>query len=256
MEKSRAARILWRRIAIGLLILLLAVVWITLDSQLGILHRTRARSVEIPNWCGAQIETLEAKDWMDVSVEYRYDDTAPAGTVLSQTPAGGARRKLTGTQSTCPVHLIVSLGRESCRLPETVGREVREVLAELRGYGLRVECVTEASPRPSGTVLFMEPHAGQELPRGATVTLMVSAGQPTQTVRVPDTRGMSRADALLCMHMAQLTVEHVVEIAADGEVGTVVRQSHQPDTVVLAGTRVTLYVCAENDGVRDFSDKE
>ena len=236
----------WRRAAAVAAVLIVAVGWITID----ILFQPRKKgptSVEIPNFCGLHADSIQADEWIDLDIEYRYHENTPAGVVFAQTPTGGSRRRLSDDRTTCQVTLTVSLGRESIRLPHMAGRDVYEVATELRNLGLVVNTVAEPSPREVGRVLASEPRAGESVPKGATVTLTVSLGEKQKTVRVPNLCGLSRADALIRLWLCQLNVGEVVEASSDAPAGTVFRQSHTEGTVVLPGTKITIYVSKENE---------
>ena len=235
----------WRRAASIAAILILAVGWITVD----VLLRPREESpptVEIPDFCGLNVQNIQAEEWLDVDIEYRYDENTPAGVVFSQTPTGGSRRRLTDG-GVCQVTVLVSLGCESILLPQTVGRDVYEAATELRNLGLVVTTVMQSSPREAGRVLESEPRAGESVPKGTTITLTVSQGEKQSTVTVPDLCGLTRADALIRLWLCQLNVGEVVEAPSSAPVGTVFRQSHTEGTVVLPGTKITIYVSQENE---------
>lgn len=234
----------WRRSAFVALMLLLAVGWITVD----ILFQPRKKepiTVEIPNFCGRDVNSIQADEWLDLDIEYRYDENTPTGVIFSQTPTGGSRRRL--NNSACQVTVVVSMGRESIRLPQIAGRDVYEVSTELRNLGLVVNTVMQSSPREVGRVLASEPRAGESIPRGTTVTLTVSQGEKQKTVHVPQLCGLSRADALIRLWLCQLNVGEVVEMPSDAPAGIVFRQSHAEGTVVLPGTKITIYVSKENE---------
>ena len=63
-----------------------------------------------------------------------------------------------------------------------------------------------------------------------------------ESVTVPQFYGMTRADALVQLWLAKLSLAEVVEVDSEHPSGTVVRQSHKAGTVVPSGTRLTLYV--------------
>ena len=236
----------WRRSAVVALVLLLAVGWITAD----ILFQPRKKeptTVEIPNFCGLDANSIAVEKWIDLDIEYRYDENTPTGLIFSQTPTGGSRRRLADKDMTCQVTVVVSMGRESIRLPQITGRDVYEVATELRNLGLVVNTVMQSSPREVGRVLASEPRAGQSVPKGTTVTLTVSQGEKQKTVHVPQLCGLSRADALIRLWLCQLNVGEVVEMPSDAPAGIVFRQSHTEGTVVLPGTKIMIYVSKEND---------
>ena len=236
----------WRRAAAVAAVLILAVGWITADTLL----RPREKlppTIEIPNFCGALVGDIKAEEWLDVNIEYRYNENTPAGVVFTQPPPGGSRRRLSEGGEPCRVTVVVSLGRESILLPHIAGRDVYEVATELRNLGLVVNTVMQSSPREAGRVLESEPRAGESVPKGATVTLTVSQGEKQKTVQVPQLCGLSRADALIRLWLCQLNVGEVVEAPSTAPAGTVFRQSHQEGTVVLPGTKITIYVSQENE---------
>ncbi len=236
----------WRRAAAVAAVLILAIGWITADMLL--MPRQRPpETVEIPDFCGLSVDGLKAEDWLDFDIEYRYDGNTPAGVIFSQTPTGGSRRRLSESGEPCRVTVVVSLGRESILLPSMAGRDVYEVATELRNLGLVVNTVVESSRREAGRVLESEPRAGESVPRGATVTLTVSQGEKQKTVGVPNLCGLTRADALIRLWLCQLNVGEVIEVPSSAPVGTVFRQSHTGGTVVLPGTKITIYISQENE---------
>ena len=235
----------WRRSAAVAAVLILAVGWITVDI-LFMPRQKQLPTVEIPNLCGLALADLQTEEWLDVDIEYRYDENAPAGVVFSQTPTGGSHRRL-ANDGMCKVTVLVSLGGESILLPSMVGRDVWEVATELRNLGLVVNTVPQPSPREVGNVLSSEPRAGESVPKGSAVTLTVSSGEVQKTVAVPNLQGLSRADALIRLWLCQLNVGEVAEVPSSETPGTVIRQSHAEGTVVLPGTKITIYIAKENE---------
>ena len=235
----------WRRAALVALVLLLALGWITVDILFKPLEK-EPTTVEIPDLRGRNINDIQTPEWLDVEIEYRYDENTPTGVVFAQTPTGGSRRRLIEDQP-CQVTLTVSLGRESISLPSMTGRDVYEVATELRNLGLVVQTVMQSSPRAAGSVLASEPRAGESVPRGATITLTVSQGEEQKTVHVPNLCGLSRSDALIRLWLCQLGVGEVIEAPSNEPAGTVFRQSHIAGTVVLPGTKITIYISQENE---------
>jgi serine/threonine-protein kinase len=236
----------WRRAAIVAAILLLAVGWITADILL-MPRQKQPKTVEIPDFCGLSVDALKEEEWLDIEIEYRYDESTPAGVVFLQTPTAGSRRRLSEDGEPCRVTVVVSLGRESILLPSMVGRDVYEVATELRNLGLIVNTAMRSSPREAGNVLESEPRAGDSVPKGTTVTLTVSQGEKQKTVEVPDLCGLSRADALIRLWLCQLGVGEVIEAPSSAPAGTVFRQSHTEGTVVLPGTKITIYISQEEE---------
>ncbi len=242
MKKHRLA---WKKAALFAALTLLCAAWLTFDALFAPLQEEGV-TLEIPDLCDKPLVHSEIDARFDVEIEYRYDAQAPKGTVLSQMPVAGSRRKLTPENPQCRLSLTVSLGKEALALPDVVGADARDAAAILRKQGFVVETVAVESAYREGTVLSCLPKEGTLLPKGETVVLTVSAGTPTRTVRVPDLVGLSRSDALIALWTAQLSLKEVIETDSDAPAGRVIRQSHRQGSVVAAGTGITLYVSRES----------
>ena len=225
-------------------LLLLAVTWVVVDVLFDPFYAD-SKTVTVPDYLGIDIESVVTEDWMELVIEYRYDKNAAAGTVISQAPSGASQRKLGRERPTCKIVLTVSLGEETVRVPDVVGMDAREAESMLRELGFVVKTEVSTGAYPEGEVYWMEPRAESVLPRGSTVTLSVSAGVPAVTVTVPDVRGLPRGEALMRLWLAQLSVLEVIEEDSVEEPGVVTRQNYLPGTVVMAGTKLTLYVSRE-----------
>ncbi|MBE6602556.1 MAG: PASTA domain-containing protein [Ruminococcaceae bacterium] len=205
----------------------------------------KAEIVEIPELLGLSEQAIVLDDRFELQREYRYDEATPEGTVILQEPAAGSRRKRTSPAEPISVRIVISLGKESIPLPTAVGKDARVVAAELRALGLSVETESRIGARPEGEVLSMSPLAGTRVPKGTKILLTVSAGPSRESVTVPNLVGLSRAQALVRLWTAQLSLAAAEEVESPTEGGIVVAQDHQPGTVVPAGTAITLYVSRE-----------
>jgi beta-lactam-binding protein with PASTA domain len=66
-------------------------------------------------------------------------------------------------------------------VPNVVGKSVEEATAILNGAGFAVRTVpAPTGTKPPGVVTVQSPFGGSSAPRGTTVTLEVSAGQPAE----------------------------------------------------------------------------
>lgn len=85
---------------------------------------------------------------------------------------------------------------EKVTVPDLVGQDVAKATQELQGLQLVVRTQARDSEERKGQVLEMS-GAGQEVPVGTTVTLVVSTGQPDEPeqVAVPNVAGMSLEEA-------------------------------------------------------------
>ncbi len=218
--------------------------WLTFDALFAVTEQEN-EIVTVENYVGLSLEQSQFAPWMTVKTEYKNDDTAPAGTVLSQDPPAQSRRKLTPERPTVELTLTVSLGKEYAVLPNVLGENVRDAELRLRSMGFSVELIKRESAYAQGTVYEMYPRANTELPTGSSVRLVVSVGTPEQIVKVPSLVGMTRGEALTELWLCGLSVAEVIETENESDTppNTVIRQSHQAGTLVRAGTAVTIYVC-------------
>lgn len=85
---------------------------------------------------------------------------------------------------------------EKVTVPDLVGQDVAKATQKLQGLQLVVRTQARDSEERKGQVLEMS-GAGQEVPVGTTVTLVVSTGQPDEPeqVAVPNVAGMSLEEA-------------------------------------------------------------
>ena len=235
----------WIGGAVLSLCLCLAVAWIVFDG-LFLPRGEDSISVEIPDWRGMTVDEIDVADWMETKIEYRHDGRIPAGVILSQSPDGGSRRRLTAARPRCAITLIVSAGAQTVTTPDVMGLDARVAESRLREAGLAVQVKRIESAYPEGTVFDMMPRADTVLPIGGEVVLSVSAGIPRESVRVPDLVGLTRGEALVQIWLAKLSVGEVVEesLHVDGAEARVVRQSHPAGTLVLGGTPITVYIGA------------
>ncbi|WP_454048367.1 Stk1 family PASTA domain-containing Ser/Thr kinase [Cellulomonas sp. Marseille-Q8402] len=110
-----------------------------------------------------QLESLGLK----VAAEEAFDDTVPAGDVISQDPAGGAEGHRTDT-----VTLQVSKGPETVAMPNLTGKQFTEAAATLEGLGLKAERRNVLGGL-FGTVRDQSVAEGTQVPKGTTITLTV-----------------------------------------------------------------------------------
>jgi eukaryotic-like serine/threonine-protein kinase len=100
---------------------------------------------------------------IDTSIT-QYDDTVPAGQVLSCNPTG---KEAQGSTITC----IVSKGPQFVTLPDiAVGTPLDQARQQLEGLGLQVK-VDQIGNRADAVVYSMNPGAGQQVEVGSTVHL-------------------------------------------------------------------------------------
>jgi eukaryotic-like serine/threonine-protein kinase len=175
---------------------------------------------------------LEADQLGVGTVTYQFNEAQPKGIVLAlaapqpaQLPQGSK------------IPLVVSNGPKPRVVPAiAAGTSVAAATASLTAVGLHVAQTPEPSTSiTSGLVIRTTPVAGATVPRGTTVTLVVSSGPPTVVIPT-SVVGMSVSAAVAALQAAGLTVSGV----QGNPVGTVTGTTPGVGNIVLKNSSVTL----------------
>lgn len=203
---------------------------VTLHSSLGVLMRTvpplagRALADARSSVTGAGLSVGE--------ISHVYDDSHPAGQVLSSNPPAGTRLR-----HDSPVALTVSDGPAPVTVPNETGKPRGEATSTLQGLGLVVTTSQDFSDSvPVDSVIRQDP-AGGTAHHGDQVALVISKGP--QQVTVPNVVGKSGADARNQLQQLGLKVN---EFDLLGGGSRVFAQDPGGNTRVKPGSSVTIYV--------------
>jgi len=181
---------------------------------------------------------LTAAGFTAAQGEQRFNELAPKGTVLAQTPPFGSREARGAT-----VTLDVSAGERRTQVPPVVGQTQQLAQTALESAGLEVGTITEReSDSPRGAVLESMPASGQLVPPNTPIALVVSSGPAL--VRVPDVVGQDMAQARMMLEQLGLVVGTMaVDTTATGQPPNVVLgQTPAAGSSTRAGTVVALRV--------------
>ena len=190
----------------------------------------------VPLVTGTPLDDAEAElaaSDLDVSTEERFDDTVPAGHVISADPSTGATLKRGDA-----VRLVVSKGVETFPVPALEGMGLDDARDQVESLGLElVEDDPEYSETvPEGQVISQSAEA-DALPAGGEVHVVVSQGR--QPLSVPDQTGASAGSARSTLEAAGFRVTSEEAHSASVPKGSVVSQSpasgslYRGDTVHL-----------------------
>ncbi len=130
-----------------------------------------------------EVESLEGQQWTVIQKKtfsgdmkatlkgYEYNDSAPKGTVISQTPAAGEKVER-GTVIT----VVISAGSVEGTVPDVAGwkEEHARLYLEALGYNVGETLLLQASAFDKGTVEKTSPAAGSTIKVGDTIQLYVS----------------------------------------------------------------------------------
>ncbi len=195
-------------------------------------------TLEVPDVVGLTLGHAQTK--LDkAGLHYRIDTKnsgKPANQVIEQDPAASAKIDKGGT-----VNLTVSAGKAQVKVPSVEGQTKSEAEQTLKGAKLSLGSVTKDSSDsvPKGEVISQNPGAGNSVPQGSPVDVVLSTGPPAVTV--PSVTGETEAAARTAITSAGLVAEvtHAQNSAADG---TVFAQDPAAGAAATAGDTVRISV--------------
>lgn len=172
----------------------------------------------------------------DYLVETTESDTIPAGSVISQTPAGGSR-----VQPGTRVKITVSSGDGRIEVPDVTGYDQTGAISRLvsAGFDYLIE-TAESDTVPAGIVLSQTPTGGMKARPGEKVTIVVSMGD--SRIEVPDVTGYDQISAISILVSAGF--EYYIDTAESDTVpaGNVISQTPAGGTTAKPGERITLVI--------------
>ena len=229
----RRSRVMAALAALSLLAALLAGAWTGGDWYL---NTGPGADRSIPLVTGTPLEDAEgALTALDlaVSTEERFDESVPAGHVISASPSTGTTVKK-GTD----VHVVVSKGEQTFPVPQLEGTALDAARTEVEAAGLNlVEGEPEYSETVPEGVIISQSSAAEALPAGGEVQVVVSLGRVPITVT--DQTGASGAAARSTLEAAGFRVSTSQAHSGSVPKGSVISQSpasgtlHRGDTVQL-----------------------
>jgi beta-lactam-binding protein with PASTA domain len=200
-----------------------------------------APSAVVPPVVGLRFEEAERKlaavGLKSALGESRASNTAPRRYVIAQTPAAG-----TTVGPDVVVTLDVSAGQVRTRVPNLVGMTRDDAVAAIRTAVLELgEVVERPGNEARGTVLSTEPGAGQQVPEGAPVAMVVSAG-PTELL-MPDVVGRELYEVRAMLEQLGLRVsETMYDSTSVMPAGLVISQVPPAGSAVTASNLITIRV--------------
>jgi serine/threonine-protein kinase len=125
------------------------------------------------------------------------------------------------------------------KLANLLGVPASTAVARLRKDGFQPLVRSVFSTKPRGTVAAQKPGPGTQLAKGATVTLLVSKGQPAKPV--PDVVGQSESQAVALLKAAGFGATPV-NVPSTETKGNVIAQKPNAGEKAQPGTKVRLNV--------------
>lgn len=234
LERKRLS--VWAIIGIAIFALILLTAGaLALWQQMLIANRVVVPNIEQETLSEAR-KILREKGLKLKVIEEEFSELYPKGTVISQDPEPGRKVKKGAV-----VKVVVSLGIELVEIPDVVGLDAIEAASILGEKGLVAESEESYSDKVAeGLVIKQEPVAGERVPRGSKVILVVSKG--AETLIIPDVVGFSLSEATRTL--AKEGFKYSVKYQSSDVVarGRVIRQSPPAGSEAKRGTVVTIYV--------------
>lgn len=182
----------------------------------------------------AAIDAITAANLTSGGRTEAFDDNVAMGQVAKTTPKTGSELK-PGER----VDLVISKGPKPVEIPKMVGKQVKTVEANLKNLGLQVDRSNVFSEtQKKNTVMSIKPKAGNTVPSGSVVEIVVSKGPPPVTV--PNLIDMPRQKAILALKKIGLRAK--VEVGAVAPLNRVISQSPAAGTDIPKGSTVTIRI--------------
>ncbi|PID59631.1 MAG: hypothetical protein CR986_05025 [Ignavibacteriae bacterium] len=178
----------------GILILIFVAFALLLDLVI-MPNYVNSKEVTLPDFVG--MSKTEAEDSLNaLGLEAilegpRYSDEFPIDHVIYQKPDSGSvvkeRRR---------VYLVISGGNPLTKIPNLIGKTLRDAKVTIDRLGFQLGDVTEVeSEETTNTIVEQYPKVNTNLQKGSVVKLKVSIGPRVGMVRVPDLLGLSLKEA-------------------------------------------------------------
>ena len=179
------------------------------------------------------LQALKANG-LEYTTQEAFSEDVAVGSVISTDPAGNART-LRGTK----VAVTISKGPERYAMPDVVGQELSQARSAIESTHLAVGQVKEdwSESVEAGQIISVSKSAGDLLPPGTRIDLVVSKGR--QPITIKDHRGTDADQAGRELKKQGFTVEVSEEHSDTVAAGQVISQDpasgtgHHGDTVKL-----------------------
>jgi len=170
----------------------------------------------------------------------RYSGEIEANRVLLQMPTAGRTVKKNRT-----ILLTLSKGRQEVSVPDLRGASQRQAEISLQRLELLLGSKIEGahSEIPRGVVIRTEPEAGKRVRIGSKINIVISSGNSSGKILLPNLRQMSLSMAEAIIDSLGFKLGNVVTIElADKLPNTVLELSPKPGEYLEAGTTIDLTV--------------
>ena len=183
-------------------------------------------------------KSLKEAGFKNVKVETANDEKTPVEYVISQNHQ--EHEKL---PENTEIVIVVSLGAEEVTVPDVATYTDEQATKVLNEAGFEVLHSYEFNDTvEKDKIIRTMPEKDTKAAKGSKVTIVVSNGKETKTVKVPKVTGISESAASSSLQAVNLSVGNVTHENSDTEAGLVIRQSKEEGAEVEEGTSIDIVI--------------
>lgn len=202
----------------------------------------RPAEVAVPSVAGMTQEQATAaleKSGLTVgSIDATQSSGVAEGTVVAQDPPAGEKAREGDA-----VDLVVVSGKPMVVVPDVRNMNQAEATKAITDAKLQVSVTRQPSNTvDKGDVISQSPAAGQQVPEGTTVGIVISDGEQVSNVTVPQVTGLTRADAEKALTEAGLKPVVALNPSTDVAKDVVITQLPESGESVAPGTSIGIIV--------------
>ena len=133
---------------------------------------------------------------------------------------------------------------KTVEVPDVLGMTEKQAADELDKYGLKYKLGIPAisDEYDEGEVVSTDPDAGKSVKKGFTVTLVLSRGSDSDTVKTPTFVGKKLKDAESLLESYDLKKGEISYESSDMPEGYIISQDPEPGTEIKSGEKVSFVV--------------
>lgn len=233
--------------------------WIIMASLAS--YTSHGESVDVPDFTGVKLAELDnfvtGKRVRYLVIDSIYDTKSKPGVVVKQEPEPGAKVKDDRT-----IYLYVtSLLPPSIQMPKLIDRSLRQAATMISSYGLKMAPPKFVSDQCANCVLEQmvkgkKIAAGELIPKGTVIQLVVGKGLSEEEVGVPCVLGLSKKEAVEKLAGASLSIGYIkYDEPKDSAKSRVYRQSPSCGRESInMGASVDLFLTADKDKIPALRD--
>ena len=175
------------------------------------IYTLHGKSITVPDFTGVAIEELDnfiqGKKMNYVIIDSLYSTTYPRGTVINQDPKPNTKVKDNRT-----IYLtVIARMPEKVKMPDLKDNTLRQAIAKLETYGLKVGALKYVPDMAKNSVLKQKYkgeiiETGTTIEKGSKIDLELGKGLSHASAKVPDLYGKTRNEAVRLLNSASLNV--------------------------------------------------